>query len=415
MKTMKVDLCVVGAAGGGLAAAVRAKQLGVEKIVVLEKMKKPGGCTQMAAGMFALNSPVQERMGLHYDVDQAFLELIQVLNWDVDAMLVRKWINGTGENIRWLEEQGMEFDGVEPFNGVKDKVRSTYHMSRKSGYRTGKKIVETLLASCEKLGIEILTQTRATKLIRGDDGAVSGVIASGPDGEEIRIDAKAVVLSTGSISSNKDLIARFYCSDEYRNIRIMANVPHNTGDGLIMAEEIGAGTGSISTLFIGPHNHFPGASEVAGAVIRRPYPLRVNRNGERISDEGWILTSEFAWMIGVNLDKQPGKVIYGIIDADLLHYMQVNKREPMTVSEELVTHHGNNWDSDHEEAAFDPGQWLDLIPEETAKEEKAGRARICNTIAEIAEYIGCDAAELEETINRYNSFCEKGHDDDFLK
>ncbi len=417
MKHMQVDLCVVGGAGGGLSAAVRAKQLGVEKVVVLEKMRHPGGCTQMAAGMFAVDSPVQKRFGYHYNADEAFTDLIRVLNWNVDAMLVRKWMLGSGENIRWLEDQGMEFDGVEPFNGVKDKVRSTYHLSRKSGYRTGKKIVDTLLASCEKLGVAVLTQTRATKLLRSGENKVNGVIAIDAEGEELQIDAKAVILSTGSISSNKELIQRFYNSDEYKDIRIMANVPHNTGDGLIMAEEIGAGTGQISTLYIGPHNHFPGASEVAGSVIRRPHPLRVNRNGERVADEGWNVTSEFGWMIGVNLDKQPGKVVYGIIDAALLEHMQKYEREPMTVCEELVTFRGNDSYNTGEgtKAALDPGQWLDLVPEETKKEEKAGRAKICNTVAEIAAYIGCDEAELQNTIDRYNSYCKTGYDADFLK
>lgn len=413
-------ICVVGAAGGGLSAAVRAAQKGAGKVIVLEKMKAPGGCTNMAAGIMALDSPVQHRFGYYYNVDDCYRRLMEIFNWEVDAMLVRKWLKGTGESIRWLEEMGMEFDSVAPFNGVRDKCLSTYHYSKSKGYRTGMWIIRTLLNEASRLGVEVHTETRAKKIVRGEDGCVCGVVAEGPGGEFV-VKADAVILATGSISSNKDLIHRFYQSDEYKDIRIMANVPHNTGDGLIMAEEIGAGAGAVSTLYIGPHNHFKGASEITGSLIRRPYPIRVNRNGERVSDEGTCLTSDFGWMIGVNLDKQPGKVIYGIANASMVEYLRKNVRAPMTVSEELVTFHG---DFEHsvavtgacvDEAALREGEWLDRIEAETKKEETAGRAKIAQSLDEAAAFIGCDPAILKKTVNDYNRFCKQGYDEEFLK
>lgn len=400
----KADICIVGGAGAGLSAAVKAMEKDARRVILLEKGKRPGGCTIMAAGLFAVDSPVQKRFGFYYSPDECFRDLMPVLNWTVDAMLVRKWLNGSGESIRWLEELGVEFDGVAPFNGVKDKVRSTYHMSRKSGYKTGHEIVKALVSRAKEMGVEILTQTRANKLVTNDNGAVCGVMAKQGD-EELRISSKAVVLATGSISNNKELISRFYNGEDYKDIRIMAQVPHNTGDGLIMAEEIGAGTGMISTLFIGPHNHFPGASEIAGSLIRRPHPLRVNRNGERIVDEGFIVTSEFGWMIGANLDRLPGKVCYGIMDSSLLDHMQKNERDCLTVSEELIT---NRFCSTE-------GEWLDRIEEETLKEQEAGRAKIADTLDEIAQWIGADSEILKKTVEQYNGYCKTGYDADFLK
>ena len=46
-----VDLCVVGAAGSGMSAAIVAKQKGVGSVMLLEKQKNPGGCTIMIAGV----------------------------------------------------------------------------------------------------------------------------------------------------------------------------------------------------------------------------------------------------------------------------------------------------------------------------------------------------------------------------
>jgi fumarate reductase flavoprotein subunit len=413
-----VDICVVGGAGAGLSAAVKAMESGAKKVIVLEKMKSPGGCTKMAAGMFGIDTPVQKRFGFYYNVDDCFRELITALNWEVDALLVRKWILGSGENIRWLEALGVEFDAVVPFNGLPDRVRSTYHMSRKSGYKTGLMIVRALLAACERMGIEIVTEARVKKLLKGEDGAVRGVEADLPGGEKLTVNADAVVLATGSISSNKELIRRFYQSEAYNDIRIMANVPHNTGDGLIMAEDIGAGAGTVSTLFIGPHNHFPGASEITGTLVRRPHPLRLSRNGDRVSDESFCVTSEFGWMIGVNVDKQPGKVIYGIVDQALIDHMRRHERAPMTVVEELTTYHGNTEHSLTGEGAgavLKEGEWLDRIEEESRKEQEAGRAIIADTLDEVAEWIGADPGTLKSTIDRYNTYCRLSYDAEFLK
>ena len=104
----QVDLCIVGAAGAGMSAAVSAAQHGVKRILVLEKMKNPGGCTVMSAGMMGIDTPAQRRFGKHLDVDEAYRKLMRILNWRCDAKLVRKWLLGSGDNFRWLEELGLE-------------------------------------------------------------------------------------------------------------------------------------------------------------------------------------------------------------------------------------------------------------------------------------------------------------------
>jgi urocanate reductase len=76
----EVDLCIVGAAGGGMSAAISAAQNGVKRILVLEKMKAPGGCTSMSAGMMGIDTPAQRRMGKKLDVDKAYRELMRILN-----------------------------------------------------------------------------------------------------------------------------------------------------------------------------------------------------------------------------------------------------------------------------------------------------------------------------------------------
>jgi predicted oxidoreductase len=70
------DLCVVGSAGAGLTAAVKAKELGVKSVIVLEKQGSTGGCTKLPCGLFAVDSPVQKRFGFHYSADDFFKRLM---------------------------------------------------------------------------------------------------------------------------------------------------------------------------------------------------------------------------------------------------------------------------------------------------------------------------------------------------
>ena len=49
-KSETADIVVIGAGGAGLSAAVQAKQEGVNKVVLLEKMPIVGGNTNRATG-----------------------------------------------------------------------------------------------------------------------------------------------------------------------------------------------------------------------------------------------------------------------------------------------------------------------------------------------------------------------------
>lgn len=74
--------------------------------------------------------------------------------------------------------------------------------------------VEALEAKAQKLGVEIIYDTKAEQLIREDDnkGRVTGVIASKmADGSYVKFVAKqAVVLATGDFSNDKEMLAA-YC------------------------------------------------------------------------------------------------------------------------------------------------------------------------------------------------------------
>jgi fumarate reductase flavoprotein subunit len=390
------EICIIGGAGAGLIAAVSAAEAGAKKILVLEKMKATGGTTIGIGGLFGIESPVQKRLGIHETADFCFKQHMDMTNWYCDAKLVRKWMCGSGDMIRWLEEKGVQFDNVISFTGA--ALLRAYHMTKGS---TGQNIIKALLKNCKDKGVEILTDTRVTKLITDNNGAVTGVLATRGD-EELRVSAKAVIIATGSISGNETLKARFYPGEDMTNVHIMAAaMSHPTGDGLIMAEEIGAASTHISTLFIGPHGH--GWNEQTGVLVRRPPLIKINRNGERFVDESLSVNNNWGWMMSMAVDRQPDKVCYAIMDEAMLRGFQKSKKiyapyESMAVKE-----------------GEEPTAWLDKIDKDISDEEKLGRIKIADNWDDIARYIGCDADTLKSTIADYNGYCEKQYDGEFLK
>jgi fumarate reductase flavoprotein subunit len=408
----EVNLLVVGGAGAGLCAAVRAAEIGVDKILVIDKQPKMGGCTRMAQGMFSVGSPVQDRQGTKLTVDECFLFHMDMTNWEPDARLVRKWLTTTGKVVAWLESYcGVEFIEATPFSGPVE----AYHMTAKP---TGNEIVKQLLKKCEEFGIEMENNIRAEHLKTDEDGRVVGAIAS-KDGVSCDIDAKIVILATGSISANAELIKRFYGQDnDMSHVRIMANVPHNTGDGLIMAEEVGAANTPVSSLYIGPHNH-PYNPRTA-LLIRRPHTIKINRDGERFTDEAMPLTRQWGWMMAVSLDRQAEKCCFALMDESILEYFTEHKQNYSAL--EMI--HGTGHTDIKQDYGKDEAKslnrekatsWLDNIRDDIASEVAAERIVICQTVDEIAEAIGCSEAVVARTIADYNRFCEDGYDAEFLK
>jgi fumarate reductase flavoprotein subunit len=407
MKKRTVDVCIIGAAGSGLMAACRAKEAGAKDVLVLEKMPKPGGCTQVAMGMFGVETAVQKRLGIQSNADQCYENHMLVSNYEPNGKLVHNWMRTSKEVFDWLEQRGVHFDDVKVWSGG----GAYYHIA---GDRTGHYLIQMLKNQCETLGVEILTQTPAKQLRCDEKGQVIGVIAKTKDGEELEVTAKSTIICSGSISNNAELRARFYPGVDFTDTKIMAAFPFNMGDGLTMAEEIGAKSTYISTLYIGPHNH--GANPRVGLIMRRSYVVKVNRKGQRFVNEALPLTSDFGWMMSVAFDRQPGRICYALVDQAMMDDAVTNKRNTSVFEKMQGAVKGDSIrDTEHQENYDNETAWLDLLPADVESELKKGRCQKFDTIEEVARFIGCPEEDLRKTMAEYNQYCETGYDADFLK
>jgi fumarate reductase flavoprotein subunit len=405
-----VDVLVMGGSSGGLPAAVRAKENGAQRVMLIDKRPVLGGCGVSAVGMFAIESPVQKRIGEHHTVDDCFNEYIKVQNWHCDARIVRKWFQTSGKIIEWLEAKGAIFVTADTFNtfrGIKEYHVTDFYYHHTEP-RMGKMVLECLENVAEAIGIEVMKNTRGTKLLTNKKGDVIGALAADvKNGTEYKINAKAVIIATGSIGGNKELIKKFFPFDDYSNVGIVTGVPHNSGDGYFMAREVGAKETPVGALRMGPNNH--AANPRVNALARRPEAMGVNKLGERFASEALYSCEPFGWFAGESLDIQPFKMSYLIYNQKMLEKIVDNRKvlfghETSHAMEGIKLKEGG-----------DGLDWFDYIVGDVAKAGKLKQIGMCQTLEECAAYIGCDPGVLKATAERYNGFCEVGYDNDFLK
>jgi len=97
-KILDCDLVVLGAGGAGLLAAVKAKDLGVKNVVILEKARKPGGCTWYSGACPMPENATDEQK------DYRFREIMTENWWRVNPKLIRNYMNATAPCFEWFSK-----------------------------------------------------------------------------------------------------------------------------------------------------------------------------------------------------------------------------------------------------------------------------------------------------------------------
>lgn len=212
----KADVTVIGGGGGGLIAAVAAAEQGA-KVVILERRGVLGGNAVRTGGppsrgsiqeegIAAMASPEQKGVVTQAGRDEFFRKAVDWSHCRSDARLVRTLINKSGDTIRWLGEKGMQFnDYMYP-----SKEEPPFAFGFGPGNR-GVVLVKTLIKLCEDLGVQVLLNTRAKKLLTSQDGRIIGVVTEGKEGE-VSIHAKSVIMSTGGFLGNRELMKKYFHS-----------------------------------------------------------------------------------------------------------------------------------------------------------------------------------------------------------
>jgi fumarate reductase flavoprotein subunit len=380
---LNAQLVVIGGGGAGLAAAVEASERGATDIVVVEKRAGLGGNTALAGGLFACESPVQMRQRINADRDILFRKALDWAHWEgVNPMILRAFINKSGETIGWLEKKGLEFDLIYFYPGQQPPVQ---HNPEGNGAR----LVRVLEQECRDKGVTLLLDTAAVELRHGKNREITGVLVE-KDGESVEIVTGGAVIATGGFAGNRKLMERYFPDLEGM---ARSGLPL-TGDGLALAAGAGAVIEKSATLLKeGPRYHLHRWPLMA--LERDPVTVWVNKNGERFTDESTgyhIFESVNAVM------RQPGKACFTLLDSSVRRYFEEKglklRRAPAAVKDD------------------DVGAELEKAFRAGVKED---RVKIARGWDEIAAWLGADPDVLKNTIAQYNSSCRQGYDELFAK
>lgn len=361
VKEINVDVVVVGSGGAGLISAIKAKEAGAN-VVVLEKLPLIGGNTLISGAEYAAPMNwLQEKENISdsielfkKDVEKAGgnKELINVLA--KNALDGAKWLKDDIK-VEWMDEL-MFFGGHSVKRSLIPKGQS------------GKELINKLHAKTEELGIEILTETNAYELIVKDN-VVTGVKAKTKNGELI-VNAKSVILTTGGFGANKKMLND---NDKEIDDKILStNSPGSTGDGIKMAQKIGADVVDLDKIQLYPVCDvetgkllYTGDTRLVGGAIL------VNKEGNRFVEELGTRRE-----ISLGIKYQTDSIAYQIWDEDSMQKSKI-----------LPTHEI---------------EYNNLIE---------GK-KLCkvNSIDEMAEFFGIDKNNLKETIKKFNEDSENGKD-----
>lgn len=403
-ENLQAEVVVIGGGGAGLAAAITAVEKGCTSVILLEKMGSPGGSTAMAHDVFGVESPVQKRAWVDARKDDLFKVAMEWAHWSrIDPRIVRAFIDKSGDTIRWLEEKGLSFNLLPMYPNQAPLVRHSIK-------GRGAQLIRVLRKNCEDLGVKVLTRTRAKKILRGESGNATGVLAETKEGE-VMIGARSVIIATGGYGNNKEMLKK-YCP-YYQDNMTYDGPRSNTGDGILMATEIGAATASLGMMNL----HGPGFMPRTAAdfldidttdadgrplrmmlmpICREPDTLWVNKKGRRFINECYLLQF-FAY--GHAVAQQPDGIVYTIFDSGIRQSM-----EEQGLFMQLAPH----W--------FPPDTFTPLPGlERELRKQPDGVIKISDSWDEIANWIGVEPMILKATIDEYNAACDQGYDPLFGK
>lgn len=371
----KVSIVVVGGGGGGLCAAIAAAEAGAETVTLLEKLSYLGGDTLRSDQIISAGgTPLQTQAGI-VDTPHAYLiDHIKGGRYKSDLVVAAILIQNGAPAWDWLASHGCSFPAPEALHQQHDHTAVRSVKLQPPGMAPALK--QTALA----LGVNILYETPVTGLLT-KKGAVVGVQAE-QAGQPVTFDADAVILATGGFGRNQQMVSEScYALRE----AVSWSSPGNTGDGILMAQELGAAVIDYPDLPLRAFRVIQTGSDVRNKVLHPTYLMAQTRglgailvatDGKRFYDEmgrsNEIVQAAIA----------RGPVFYNIFDSRIA-----------TPSPWLP------------ETTFE-GQWTSAINDGMVGAQ-------ADTLAGLADATGLPAADLAQAVQRWNQDVAAGADTEF--
>ncbi len=418
---VQVDVVVVGFGAAGACAAIEAADAGAD-VVVLDRFGG-GGATALSGGVvYAGGGTEYQRAAGVDDSPEAMYAYLRTEVGDVvSADTLRAFCRDSVAQLDWLSRQGVPFEAsLCPYktsyptnrhylyySGSEVSARDVAapaprgHRARGRG-TSGAVLFDRLASAARQRGVRVLTQTRARRLLTGDDASVIGVectalrgapalahrflhrVATKPwlyvpklgrllhrpvawlerrYGRALRVHARrGVVLSAGGFVANRAMMREH--APGYRG-GLPLGTPADDGSGIRLGTEVGAATAHLDRVSVWRFLSPP------AALLRG---VLVDRSGRRVGDE-----SRYGAAIGEAVVTRHDGWAWLLVDRDVLAQARREMR----------------------------GQtlWFQRIQ---ARYLLTFARRSASTVADVAVRAGIDPEALVATVTEYNDAARAG-------
>ena len=405
--TVEADVVVVGAGGAGMTAAITAAAEG-KSVVILESQSMVGGNSVRATGgmnagktvyqdenefgesagvektlktaaekyadnetITALAKTVSEQWAAYQANPTGYFDSVELM--ELDTMIGGKGINdpelvetlcaNSADAIDWLDEHGITLHNVSSFGGASVKRIHRPVNAEGKTVSVGSYMIPLLQENCEKAGVKMMLDTTATEILTDANGAAVGVKATGASGETVTVNAKAVVLASGGFGANLDMVVKY--KPELKGF-MTTNAPGIQGQGIEMAEAIGAATVDMDQIQIHPTVEANTAALITEG-LRGDGAVLINAEGKRFIDE--VGTRD---VVSAAEIAQTGSYSWLVVDQAMV--------DASSVIQGYI---------------------------------KKGYTVTGETYEELGKAMGVDAAAFAETMEKWNGYVEAKNDPDF--
>lgn len=371
------DVVVIGSGFAGLAAAYEAKKAGAS-VVILEKMRTPGGNSIINGGITAAaGSPLQEQKGLKDSPQQLFDDMVREGLGLNHPELVKIMADASVSTLEWtIKELGVRYTDVLVQEGGHSVPRS-YQTHNSSGSA----IVQPQLAKLKALGVEPRLRVYLEKILRDGDGRVKGVqvrdgyvFPKADSGKVKYIKAKkAVVLAYGGFG--QDVAFRMIQDPKLTAKFESTNHPGATAEGIREALRIGCTPVQLDWIQVGP----------------------------------WASPDEKGFGLGPHF-AQEAAAMYGIWVNTKTGKRFISELANRKLRADKIMELGNKGENCIAITDANGASW---VKAKLPKLMESGVVKTYNTLEELAKAYNAPADILKQTIENYNKFVTQGKDDEF--
>jgi succinate dehydrogenase/fumarate reductase flavoprotein subunit len=398
----ETEVLVVGLGGAGAVAAITAHDEKA-RVCILEKQAEAAQMTNtsMSGGLFIQCNSIEAATEYMTHLNAAGGEL----QWS-ESDVVQAWAEYAFQNKEWLESLGGHVKLYRK-GGEHHHVPGCDSLEILQPAGMGRGLMKLLKENIRRRNIEVIYSAPALNLLTNPKGEVIGVHAR-REGREFNIRAsRAVIMTPGGFEFDEEMklnFLRVYPSYFYGS-------PANTGDGIRMAQDVGAAfwhMNCCSGRLVLKFADFPiaFAPDYAGFGTPSGRPAHsdtedpcgfviVDRRGKRYTNEGEIKTHTLYYETTL-YDSQrlefPRVPSFWVFDDRRIRLCPLASRVGPTGAHKLY-----QWSKDNR-VELEKG-WI-------VKGE---------TIAELEDKLQIETGNLEKTIEKYNVYCVRKEDPEFKR